>query len=46
VYYGETHRSRLLAIVVTERDDMIRVITAYDLDTGQARLLSRRSRGE
>ena len=47
VYYGETHRSRLLAIVLTERNEMIRVITAYDLDAGQKRdYLSHRSRGE
>jgi uncharacterized DUF497 family protein len=37
VYYGATERERLLAIVVTERDDKIRVITAYDLDAGQKR---------
>src|SRR3954447_21136013 len=37
VYYGETHRSRLLAIVITESKDLIRVITAYDLDAGQKR---------
>ncbi len=47
VYYGETNRGRLLAIVLTERDEMVRVITAYDLDAGQKRdYLSRRSRGE
>ena len=43
VYYGETARSRLLAIVLTERKERIRVITAYDLDAGQKRdYLSRR----
>lgn len=47
VYYGETERNRLLAIVVTERDGKIRVITAYDLDAGQKRdYLARRLRGE
>jgi uncharacterized DUF497 family protein len=47
VYYGETERGRLLAIVVTERDDKIRVITAYDLDAGQKRdYLARCARGE
>jgi uncharacterized DUF497 family protein len=47
VYYGETEGSRLLAIVLTERDDKIRVITAYDLDAGQKRdYLERRARGE
>jgi len=46
VYYGETARSRLLAIIVTERGDKIRVITAYDLDAGQKRdYLERRARG-
>jgi hypothetical protein len=47
VYYGETERNRLLAIVLTERDSKIRVITAYDLDAGQKRdYLERRERGE
>jgi uncharacterized DUF497 family protein len=47
VYYGETERGRLLAMVLTERDDKIRVITAYDLDAGQKHdYLQRRVRGE
>ena len=47
VYYGETEHDRLLAIVLTERNDKIRVITAYDLDAGQQRdYLERRARGE
>jgi uncharacterized DUF497 family protein len=47
VYYGETERTRLLAVVLTERDERIRVITAYDLDAGQKRdYLQRRARGE
>jgi uncharacterized DUF497 family protein len=47
VYYGETERNRLLAIVLTERATKIRVITAYDLDAGQKRdYLERRARGE
>ena len=47
VYYGETERNRLLAIVLTERDDKIRVITAYELDAGQKRdYLERRAQGE
>lgn len=47
VYYGETARDRLLAIVLTERDEKIRVITAYDLDAGQKReYLAKRSGGE
>jgi hypothetical protein len=38
VYYGATERGRLPpAIIVTERDDKIRVITAYDLAAGQKR---------
>jgi uncharacterized DUF497 family protein len=47
VYYGETENLRLLAIVLTERENRIRVITAYDLDAGQKRdYLERRMRGE
>jgi uncharacterized DUF497 family protein len=47
VYYAETERNRLLAIVLTERDDKIRVITAYDLDSGQKHdYLKRRARRE
>jgi uncharacterized DUF497 family protein len=47
VYYGETEHSRLLAIVLTERENKIRVITAYDLDAGQKRdHLQHRARGE
>jgi uncharacterized protein len=47
VYYGETDSGRLLAVVVTERDERIRVITAYKLDAGQKRdYLARRLRGE
>ena len=47
VYYGETKRHRLLAIVLTERGDKIRVITAYTLDARQKRdYLDRRARGE
>lgn len=47
VYYAETERNRLLAIILTERQDKIRVITAYDLDAGQKRdYLERRSQGE
>ena len=47
VYYGETNAYRLIAIVVTERADLIRVVTAYDLDAGQKRdYLQRRMRGE
>jgi uncharacterized DUF497 family protein len=47
VYYGETERGRLLAVVLTERKGRIRVITAYELDAGQRRdYLERRLRGE
>ena len=47
VYYGESERGRLLAIVLTERDEKIRVITAYDLDAGQRRdYAERRAAGE
>jgi uncharacterized DUF497 family protein len=47
VYYGETKRNRLVAIVLTERSNKIRVITAYDLDAGQERhYWERRASGE
>lgn len=47
VYYGETDAGRLLAVIVTERNEKLRVITAYDLDAGQKReYLSRRVSGE
>jgi uncharacterized DUF497 family protein len=47
IYYCETDSERLLAIVLTERGDRIRVVTAYGLDPGQKRdYLARRLRGE
>jgi len=47
VYYGETESGRLLAIVLVERGNFIRVVTAYTLDAGQKReYLERRMRGE
>ena len=47
VYYGETDSGRLVAIVVAERGEKIRVVTGYDLDAGQKRdYLVRRARGE
>jgi uncharacterized DUF497 family protein len=47
VYYGETEGSRMIAVVLTERAEKIRVITAYDLDAGQRRdYLKRRAQGE
>ena len=47
VYYGETNAGRLLAVIVTERNERIRVVTAYDLDAGQKRgYWARRMRGE
>ncbi len=47
VYYGETNTGRLLAVIVTERGERIRVVTAYDLDAGQRReYFKRRVEGE
>jgi uncharacterized DUF497 family protein len=47
VYYGETDAGRLIAVVLTERGDRIRVVTAYKLDAGQKRdYFGRRLRGE
>ena len=47
VYYGETDRGRLLAVIFTERDGLIRVVTAYELDAGQKKdYFVRRLRGE
>ena len=47
VYYGETAGNRMIAVVLTERDEKIRVITAYDLDAGQRRdYLKHRAQGE
>ena len=47
VYYGETNAGRLLAIIVKETRDDIRVVTAYDLDAGQKRAyIERRAKGE
>jgi hypothetical protein len=47
VYYGETDAGRLLAVILTERGERIRLVTAYDLDAGQKRdYLGRRLRGE
>jgi uncharacterized DUF497 family protein len=47
VYYGETNAGRLLAVIITERGDNIRVVTSYDLDAGQRRdYIERRAQGE
>lgn len=47
VYYGETANLRFLAVVLTERNARIRVITAYELDAGQKRdYLERRLKEE
>ena len=47
VYCGETNAGRLLAVIVTERGESIRAVTAYDLDAGQKRdYLKRRAQGE
>lgn len=46
-YTSETTAGRLLAVVITERGERIRVITAYELDAGQKRdYLALRLRGE
>lgn len=46
-YYGETDSGRLLAVVLVERGQIIRVVTAYDLDAGQKKdYLARRLGGE
>ncbi len=37
VYYGESDAGRLLALIITEREERVRVITAYELDAGQKR---------
>jgi uncharacterized DUF497 family protein len=47
VYYGETDKGRLIAVIIAERSDRLRVVTAYDLDSGQKRdYFSRRLGGE
>ena len=47
VYYRESDQGRLLALVVTERGEYIRVVTAYDLDAGQrSDYHTRRAKGE
>jgi uncharacterized DUF497 family protein len=47
VYYGETAGLRLLALVLTERNEKIRVITPNDLDASQKRdYFARRLGGE
>ena len=47
VYYDETDSGRLLAMVLVERGETFRVVTAYDLDAGQKKdFLARRLRGE
>jgi hypothetical protein len=47
VYYSETDSGGPLAVIVVERDEKIRVVTAYDLDAGQKRdYLARRVHGE
>jgi uncharacterized DUF497 family protein len=42
VYYGDTDACRLIAAVITDRRQKIRVVTAYDLDAGQKRDYSTR----
>jgi uncharacterized DUF497 family protein len=46
VYYGESNRA-VCSLIVTERGEHIRVVTAYDLDAGQRRdYHTRRAEGE
>lgn len=42
MYYGETKAGRMLAVVVTMRGDVIRVVTAYDMNKGQKEAYLRR----
>jgi uncharacterized DUF497 family protein len=37
VYYAETSAGRLLAAVITERGDKLRIVTAYELSANQRR---------
>lgn len=47
LYYSETDAGRLVAVVVTEREEKLRVVTAYDLDVRQKRdYFARRAAGE
>ncbi len=47
MYYGETDAGRLLAVIIKEIGDDIRVVTAYDLDARQKRdYIERRAKGE
>lgn len=47
IYYCETDSGRMIAIILVERGEKIRVVTAYDLDAGQKRdYLTRRAHGE
>lgn len=47
VYYGEADSGRLLAVVLVEHEEKIRVVTAYDLDAGQMKdYFARRLQGE
>ena len=47
VYYGKIDAGRLLAVVLTERNDRIRVVTANRPDAGQKRdYFARRLRRE
>ena len=45
--YEQDVEGRLLAVILTERGDKLRVVTAYDLDAGQKRdYYGRRMQGE
>ena len=47
VYYSETVAGRMLAVVVVEHEEAVRVVTAYDLNARQRRqYLQRRFEGE
>ena len=47
LYFGETNAGRLLAVVVTERQGRLRVVTAYNLGARQKReYLQRRMEGQ
>ena len=47
VYYAESDARRLLAVIVTTREELIRVVTAYDLAPAQRRdYFARRAEGE
>ena len=47
VYYGETSAGRMLAVIIAEGSDNVRVVTAYNLAANQKRdYLLRRMKGQ